>query len=218
MTVIRGLRADLIPTHDWPLRQWFQGDCRYYHGPRRQLPPLGDPKFYRLLDPDLRPLCRLLIEAGLRTTPSCQGHFHPTHRFRRTWDQLHRERNAISGRGLVVRDAEAGQEYLFRDPAYRIPWPDFASFCAQSSADQNSGYLGILIPPDRRDILDPLRQISGRWHYLSLALDTRRQIFGMELFQIQVRTPDPATQSSIWRIATNLVRQALLSAAPAQSA
>ena len=43
------------------------------------------------------------IDAGLQTTPSCQGHFYPRDRFEKIWDELKREEPLITDGGLVVK-------------------------------------------------------------------------------------------------------------------
>src|SRR5205823_11712163 len=91
-------------------------------------------KFYELVDPELRDLCRLLHDAGIATTPSCQGHSYPRERFERIWDSLTTEEPQIRGEGLVVKDSENQRKYLFRDAGYNVPWQSFGHFYDEASA------------------------------------------------------------------------------------
>lgn len=123
------LSCGLIAPRLFPTRQWFYaGPWWYYHAPAVFHQLRVDRRFYELVDPALRELCRRLLAAGLRTTPSCQGHFYERPRFERVWDQLSREAGAVRTAGLVVRDCENGRARLFRDPLYRLPWPHFEAF------------------------------------------------------------------------------------------
>src|SRR5688572_20076591 len=131
---ISNLRADLLPHQRWAVSKWFYANpVWYYHRDGTDEEIVANRKFYQLVDPDLREICRELLEAGLQTTPSCQGHFYPRERFEKIWDELKREEPAIVGDGLVVKDSETDREYLFHDPNFRVPWPDFATFHAAAT-------------------------------------------------------------------------------------
>src|SRR5438105_3376368 len=114
--VITGLRADLVPHRQWALSRWFYANPIWYYHRRSAAHELrAEGKFYQLVDPMLREVVRLLNDAGLRTTPSCQGHSYPKERFEQVWSELKREEPAIRDGGLVVKDCENEQEYLFCD-------------------------------------------------------------------------------------------------------
>src|SRR5438067_8000604 len=75
VSTIRGLQAGLVPHREWAVRRWFYANPIWYYHRRsaaHEIRPTG--KFYKLVDPELREVCRLLNDAGLQTTPSCQGH------------------------------------------------------------------------------------------------------------------------------------------------
>src|SRR5512146_1091716 len=104
MNIVTGLRADIVPHREFAIRKWFYSSpLWYYHRAGTTDEIRADRRFYRLVDPDLRELCRILLDAGLRTTPSCQGHFYPRERFERIWDELQREQPLITGEGLEVK-------------------------------------------------------------------------------------------------------------------
>lgn len=211
MQKIQGLRADFIPHRFWPQRQWFYASSRYYHGPRREPTSFNNERFYKWVDPDLRSLCRLLHKSGLHTTPSCQGHFHNRNRFRRAWQIMSKELKKIVKGGLVVMNSETEQQLIFHDPTYHLPWRNFSSFYEQAAMQQNIGYLGILIPPERKEVIGALQEESRREALFSSEFDqTGRRLWGNLLFDVYVRTPDAQTQSQIWNEITHRIRKILV--------
>src|SRR5438067_13857656 len=126
---ISGLRAGLVPHHEWAISRWFYANpIWYYHRRSAAHEICASGRFYQLVDPDLRDVCRLLNDAGIRTTPSCQGHSYPRERFETIWAELKREEEPARGPGLVVKDCENDQPYLFRDPDYLVPSASFEDF------------------------------------------------------------------------------------------
>ncbi|MGE0080074.1 MAG: hypothetical protein AB7U81_02120 [Thiohalomonadaceae bacterium] len=199
---LTGLEAGIVPHRTWFRRQWFQGEgTRYYHRPRPLAASFApDADFYERVDPLLRDICRHLHGRGLRTAPSCEGHFHGRAHFERLWDELQREARAITGAGLIVRDAENGRSHLFRDPRYRLPWQRFEQFFGESIVHQAWGYLGIIIP----------RQQGARHARLRAALremDDAQCAFEPDatgprdawLLHVLVQPRDPADAARRWR-------------------
>lgn len=156
---ISGLRADLAPHHEWATRRWFYANpIWYYHRQCAAHEIRAGGRFYQLVDPALREVCRLLNDAGLRTTPSCQGHSYPRLRFEQIWAELTREAPAIRGDGLIVRDCENDEPYLFREADWEVPWRSFAAFYDEAAAHQTEGYLGIIVAPGMRHLAGELRR------------------------------------------------------------
>jgi hypothetical protein len=163
-----------------------------------------------LIDPDLRDVCRLLNDAGARTTPSCQGHSYPPERFERIWDELQREVPLIRGVGLEVKDCENDEAFLFRQPDYRIPWRSFEDFYREATAHQNVGYLGVLVPHDRPDLAERFRRTGYSTPATRLRPDDQLgPLLGGTLFEIRVDTPDPTTRAAEWRALTNYISRIL---------
>lgn len=211
---IRDLSAGLLPHRLWAISRWFYANpIWYYH--RRSLAHeirLGG-RFFQLVDPELREVCRLLNEAGARTTPSCQGHSYPRGHFERIWEELRREEPLIRGQGLAVKDSENDEPYLYRQSDYEIPWRSFGDFYREAAAHQNTGYLGILVPVDRADVARALE--AGGYRVAAAELRTDEQIgelLGGTLFEVRVETPDPVARAARWRQFTNFVSQALTTA------
>src|SRR5688572_10757104 len=131
--LIRGLEAGFVPHRQWPLRKWYYANpLWFYHEAIAADEMIPSPKFYELVDPELRDLCRGLHAAGLHTTPSCQGHFYEKERFERIWAELEIERTKINGGGLEVKDSETQEAFVFQDSGFALPWNSFEAFYAEA--------------------------------------------------------------------------------------
>jgi hypothetical protein len=207
---ICGLSASIVPHREWPLRKWYYANPHwYYHRKGADGEIVANPKFYQLVDPDLRPVCHLLNRAGLQTTPSCQGHFFERSRFGTIWQVLKREEALIRDEGLVVKDSETDREALFADSNYQLPWKDFDGFFAEAGDHQGTGYLGIVVPRDRPELAERFRQ-PYRTQAATLSEDTELgRCLGGEVFQVLVRTRGVSERSEEWRRFTEWVRDLL---------
>jgi hypothetical protein len=208
---VSGLSAGLLPHREWAVSRWFYANpIWYYHRPSsvHEIRPSG--RFYQLVDPELREVCRLLNDAGARTTPSCQGHSYPRERFERIWEELQREAPLIRTEGLVVKDCENDEASLFRQSDYHVPWRGFEDFYREAAAHQNVGYLGILVPDDRPDLAGRLE--AGEYRTPAAQLRTDAQIgelLGGTLFEIRVETTGPTTRAAEWRAFTEYISHVL---------
>lgn len=215
--MISGLSADLLPHREWAISRWFYANPIWYYHRRsadHEICPSG--RFYQLVDPELREVCRLLNDAGARTTPSCQGHSYPRERFERIWEELQREAPLIRTEGLVVKDCENDEAYLFRQSDYHVPWRGFEDFYREAAAHQNVGYLGILVADDCPELADRI-EVSG---YATPAARVRSDepigaLLGGALFEVRVETTDPMTRAAEWRAFTKYISELL---APAHDA
>jgi len=212
--MITGLSADLLPHRQWAVSKWFYANrLWYYHRPGTDEEIIASPRFYQLVDPELRDLCHLLNEAGLRTMPSCQGHSYPRERFENIWRELERELPQITGEGLIVRDCETDREFLFRDPGYRLPWEEFEDFYHAAGEHQGVGYIGILVPSERAE-LGKMISAVGENEDLEIREDKRvGRLFGGRLFHVMVRSPDPLVRAIRWRGITEYFESLLMSSA-----
>jgi hypothetical protein len=212
--MITGLSSDLLPHRQWAISKWFySSSCPsplwYYHRPGTDEEILPDRRFYRLVDPLLREVCHLLNDAGLHTTPSCQGHFYGRERFEHTWDELQREERIIRDHGLAVRDSETGSEYLFASPAYAVPWENFARFYEQASEHQPTGYLGIVAPESE---IESGRRLAQGYATGSTAMvedPDLGQMLGGRMFHVLVRCRTLEQRTREWAGFTAWVREML---------
>jgi len=208
---ISNLRSDLLPHQRWAISKWYYANALwYYHrdGTGEEIVP--NRKFYQLVDPDLREICRELLDAGLQTTPSCQGHFYPRERFEKIWDELKREEPPITHGGLIVKDSETDREFLFRDLRYRVPWPNFADFHTAATEHQGTGYLGIIVPHDQAAQIERFRHARRRTGKMTLFDENPGgRYLGGVLFDILVEPRDPENRTEIWEEIRRAIRDVL---------
>jgi hypothetical protein len=198
---ISGLRADIVPHSLWAISKWFYANSIwYYHKRGTDESKKTDRKFYELVDPELRDLCKLLYDHGLHTTPSCQGHLYPRERFEKVWRVLTREADEIRGRGLVLKDSETDRPYLFRDPGYSLAWRSFDEFYAEAGEHQGTGYLGILLPCDCEEVAERLRRLERDGPRVRMFFDEKNgALLGGWLFSILVRPRTDEERHELWR-------------------
>lgn len=107
------LSPAIIPLREFPLRKWYYvNPLWYYHAPALEHRLRRNERFFELVDPAQRELCRLALEAGLCTTPSCQGHFYPQDRFEQIWAQLVEHEAQIRNVGLLLEGLRNGSSAL----------------------------------------------------------------------------------------------------------
>ena len=212
---ICGLEAGFVPHRQWPLRKWyFANPLWFYHKQYAVDEMIPSPTFYELVDPDLRELCRGLHDAGLHTTPSCQGHFYGRERFVRIWAELEREREAIVSGGLPVTDSETQEQRLFRDDSFALPWACFDDFHAEAGAQQGIGYLGVLVPPQDDDLCERLGRLAHAGDASQIEYDDAiGGRLGARLLAIQVSPRTPRQRRELWRGITGSILSAVREAA-----
>jgi len=199
--IITSLRADIVPHREFALRKWFYANPLWYYHRRELAGEITlDGSFYKLVDPQLRELCRSLHEAGIRTTPSCQGHFYSRDHFQKTWDELEEEEAQIQSHGLIVRDSETQQLYLFRARTFQLPWLDFGCFYEQASVHQNKGYLGVIVPRHLHRLCCALHNEGYRTRRSQISFDGELScVLGGSLFNVFVAAADPQERDDEWR-------------------
>lgn len=206
---ISTLRADLVPNRELAIRKWYSASpLWHYH--QRGFPGdfRCDRALYQRIDPELRPICRLLHKAGIATTPSCQGHFHDRHHFQGVWDALEREESLIRSRGLIVQDSTTGREYLFRAGTYQLPWSSFPQFYEQVALQQSEGCLGILVPRDRVSVVCQMHNRPFRTGRAFIRFDGDLScILGGSLFAATVQSRDPGDCTAQWKAVADYLRE-----------
>jgi hypothetical protein len=201
---IHGLDARLVAGREFPLRKWFYaGRAWYYHRPATQHRLRVDHQFFELVDAALRPLCKLVLEAGLCTTPSCQGHFLGREYYAGVWREITREQDAVRREGLIVRDCEDEKQYRWRDPEFVLPWPSFDAFYDDVSQMQSRGFIGIAVPHEKRRLIATLRASpyadgAGR----VAADDELTALLGQPLFSATVDAKSPKERDLAWKAIT----------------
>lgn len=208
---IYGLQPDIVPHRQWALCRWYSaGDCWFYHRRGTHEEISSSRSFYKGVDPELRELCHFLHDRGVRTTPSCQGHFHDRDHFEKVWEELRIETEKIVSAGLLVTDSESQQQYHYRNMHYRLPWESFEEFFDQAAAHQQTGFLGLIVPQDRESIWMTLQSLRSRDRMKHLSFDpSLSRALGGYVFDIFVRAENPEDRSTKWRTVTETIRRRL---------
>ena len=196
--------------------KWFYANpLWYYHRPGTDEEIVANRRFYQLVDEELKELCHLLHSAGLRTTPSCQGHFYPRERFERIWEELQREQPRIRDGGLSVKDSETDETYLFHDERFQLPWSDFEGFYDEAGRHQSTGYLGIVVPPECQDLAAALDDLTQKTPEAELGFDPcPHPQLGGRLFHILAYPSEPSSRSGFWRKGTEVFGRLIQEHAP----
>jgi hypothetical protein len=201
---IAGLKSDLLPNDLLHTRRWYYATpLWYYHGPGPRPRLNTDRTFYTLVDHDLRALCMVLHRHGLRTTPSCQGHFYPRRHYERVFEALRREESLIHTTGLPIFDAETGAGLVFQDARYRLPWDDCESLHAEAGQLRGKGYLGIWVPPKQAALRARLRRDAFATPEAAITESPRQTGHAVEsLFRITVDAASPEERRRAWDAVT----------------
>jgi hypothetical protein len=209
--VISTLRADLVPQREMAIRKWYSASsCWYYH--RRALPGEHESsrRFYQLVDPQLRNICRLLHRNGIHTTPSCQGHFHDREHYQKIWESLEREEQLIRAQGVVVRDSGGGREFVFRACTYELPWPNFEQYYSLVAVEQTQGFLGILLPRNRHAVVCELHNRPFRAKRAWIRFDGELScLLGASVFGATVQPHDPNDRDRLWEAVGDYLHEIL---------
>lgn len=204
------LSASVIPTAVYPAKKWYMvGDDEswYYHGPREVVEVDLQVDFDQTVDPALQELVDFLHLRRIPTTPSCQGHFHPQEEFESVWSKLKAEAQQIRENGLKLIDVETGEEVLFKDPNYKLPWNSFQDFYQVAGTNQQKGYIGFYV----RDpgVVHHLRHLLTGPSKFNFFREVGR-IDNAVLFALGVRQKDEEEQRKAWRSWTKRIKDAFL--------
>jgi hypothetical protein len=188
---VSSLTANAVPPHRFEAYHWLlpvgvPHPSGWHYGLLRGTPHPGslrvDPA---TLDPALRPLVMALHQRGIRTLPSCEGHFSAPKQTALSLARRRRDLQAqaplIWGSGLLMRDVESGNVWRIQDPTYKLPSP--ADMLAGHYSMAGVGYLGILTPPHRIKL--------KRSPYLHTQMQPNR-------VNIWVSAPNARIQRRIW--------------------
>lgn len=208
---IAGLDAGLIPLRAFPLHKWYYAQpLWYYHAPATVHRLRSDEHFFEMVDPPLRELCRIVLAAGGCTTPSCSGHFYPRERFERIWSLLEREAAEIRGAGLLVRDSETHEPYLFAQADFTLPWADFSEYFEAVAATQQNGYVGVALPPRETALVERLHENPFGDGVARLIFDEELSgLLQQPLFGVYVSPRTPAELERAWQAVTDYLRATL---------
>lgn len=185
------LVAATVGPHSFAAYHWLvpvgvEHPSGWHYGLRRRRPhPGSDRVDAQTLDPDLRDLVLYLHREGVRTLPSCQGHFGwCPQRVRQAARDLAAQEPLLR-RGLTMRDVEGGrplhvQASHWRAPSERVLLDGVRRW-------EGVGYLGVICPDDARWICPRLRRME---HAVIQPVGRRINIW--------VTAPNQTRQTATW--------------------
>jgi hypothetical protein len=209
-TLIENLECGMIPLREFPLRKWYYvSPLWYYHAPSTEHRLRLNPKFFELVDPQLRDLCAAALAAGLCTTPSCQGHFYPRSRFEAIWIGLQEDASQIRAKGLALTDAETQEKRVFRQGGWELPWDSFADFYREVNDAQAHGYIGLAVPHERASLVRRLQDNAFDFGAARIELDEDlSERLDCALFGVYVSAATPNENAEAWAAVTAYLKDA----------
>lgn len=135
----------LIPHDQFHLGIWLvsvENPCWYYFMKRKNTNIISNDSFLESVDPPLQKLVQFLHEQGIRTTPSCSGHYKNIGEYKEIYAALRNDLQKIQHHGLALKDIETGRIYFYRNKHYRLPWVE-SIFIRQVMSYQQRGIIGI---------------------------------------------------------------------------
>jgi hypothetical protein len=146
------ITASLIPHEEFHLGSWFvsvEKPCWYYFLKKRNTNRITNKHFMESVDEPLKELVNFLHQEGIRTTPSCSGHFRTQDVYEEIYDQLVQDREKIRGKGLELKDIETGKIIHYQNDSYELPWGEH-EFLQKIMKYQHKGVLGMRLGHKRK--------------------------------------------------------------------
>ena len=154
---MKNITPDLIPHEEFHKGAWATSEdgvkWYYFIKGKQNNGNITNKEFSSSLDKELRPLANLLHKNGIKTSPSCAGHFSPKIYFEKIWDGLKSHEEKIKGDGLKLIDPEANKHTIFKDSNYKIPWSK-GVFLEKSQEYQKKGVIGVYKNSLKKSFID----------------------------------------------------------------
>lgn len=141
------ISSDLIPHNRFHQGSWLapvNKPCWYYFVKQENTNDISNERFIESVDSPLKELVTYLHEQGIKTTPSCSGHFRKLKDYKNVYDALESDLKHIRNGGLTLRDVETGKVILYSDHSYKLPWSQ-KDFLNEVMDYQHHGVIGIKI-------------------------------------------------------------------------
>jgi hypothetical protein len=139
------ITPELIPHTKFHTGTWLRSSGQagwYYFVKKRNRNVITSKNFLASVDEPLRELVNFLHKKGIRTTPSCAGHFLNEKDIEKVYRSLIRDGLKIRNGGLKLKDMQTGEEYCYREKTYTLPW-NKTDFTKRLNKYQHRGVLGI---------------------------------------------------------------------------
>lgn len=191
------ISADLIPHSRFHQGSWLipvNKPSWYYFVQQENTNTILNEGFMHSVDLPLRELVAYLHDQGIKTTPSCSGHFKKLRDYKNVYDALESDLKHIRNGGLVLKDVETGKVILYSDHNYKLPWTQ-KDFLHAVMDYQHHGVIGIKI------INKPLQN-----KLLSLQVENfsiSKEDDDIILFEININ--NEKTNLKAWKALTNTI-------------
>jgi hypothetical protein len=141
------ISSDLIPHSQFHQGSWLipvNKPSWYYFVKQENPNNISNESFIQSVDPALRELVAYLHDQGIKTTPSCSGHFRKLKDYKNVYHALESDLKHIRNGGLTLRDIETGKVILYSDHSYKLPWNQ-QEFLHEVMDYQHHGVIGIKV-------------------------------------------------------------------------
>jgi len=205
MEEVSGLSPMIMHFDSWPFKKWrSESGGLYYSHSNEPGRCIHDDHAYSMIDTNLKILSYFLHANGLEVTPSCQGHFYTRTELRRAWDKIKKEESKIRRVGVVVIDSENGEERLFKNQRYELPWNDFKQYNEEEGEKLKQGFIGIIVPKKLEAIWKQLKENPFNSKNTKISEVFSSYQFGetsepLSLFSVTVKSQDPKERDYEWK-------------------
>lgn len=140
------ISPELIPHSQFHTGVWLkpQETDWYYFLKKSNTYAITQAGFMESVDKPLKKLVKYLHSRGIKTTPSCAGHFIRNKDLEKKFTRLQKDGEEIRNGGLVLSDVQNGDKYLFKDKNYRLPW-NKKDYVKAFDRYQQKGVIGIIL-------------------------------------------------------------------------
>lgn len=139
------ITASLIPHSQFHLGAWLipvEKPTWYYFMKKKNNNHITNASFIESVDEPLKELVKFLHIQGIKTTPSCAGHYRTLKDYNNAYTGIEGDAKKIRANSLKLMDIETGKIYLYKNKNYMLPWsrPDFLDRVMDY---QQKGVLGM---------------------------------------------------------------------------
>lgn len=141
------ISSGLIPHNRFHQGSWLipvNKPSWYYFVKQENDNNISNESFMQSVDPPLKELVEYLHGQGIKTTPSCSGHFRKLKDYKNVYNALEGDCKNIRDGGLTLKDVETGKVILYNDHSYKLPWSQ-KDFLTEVMDYQHHGVLGIKV-------------------------------------------------------------------------
>lgn len=139
------ITPEIIPHNEFHRGVWFLPVVRplwYYFKKGNNQNNIHNPEFLKSVDEQVRELVSFLHDKGIKTTPSCAGHFRNKKNYEKIFNSLEKDEKEIKSNGLKLQQVENGNIHYYKNKDYTLPFNRNAFF-KKINEIQQRGTLGL---------------------------------------------------------------------------